>query len=143
MNNQDSLRFFESLSNKPVTLETTKFQSSNDHSQLDADFVCQYITSGSDVLDLAAGTGIMLNKYYTYANSVVAVEKFEQFAKLIVNDPKVRVVIADIAEYETTQKFDAIILFAAAHYFNEEEVVKLYKKYINRELLKKEVKVSI
>ena len=130
MNNQDSLRFFESLSNKPVTLETTKFQSSNDHSQIDADFVRQYITDDSDVLDLAAGTGIMLNKYYTYANSVVAVEKFEQFAKLIVNDPKVRIVIADIAEYETTEKYDVIVLFATAHYFNEAEIVKLYKKYI-------------
>ena len=131
MNNQESLRFFENLSQQPVTMEITKFNPSNDHSQLDSDFIRQYITNQSDVLDLGSGAGVMLNKYYSYTHSVVAVEKYESFAQLIVRDPKVHVVVSDLFDFETTQSFDVIVMFGTAHYFNTEEISRIYKKYMS------------
>lgn len=59
MNNQESLRFFENLSQQPVTMEITKFNPSNDHSQLDTDFIRQFITNQSDVLDLGTGAEVV------------------------------------------------------------------------------------
>lgn len=130
MKNQDSLKFFEDLSHKTVTPTTTKIRSCNDFSQYDADFICRYVSEQSEVLDLATGTGITLNKYYSKVKSIVAVEKFESFAKLIVQAPNVQVVISDIQDFDTEQKFDLVLMFGIVCYFNEKEVVDLYKKYL-------------
>ena len=129
MNNQDSLRYFSFLSSQPITPTTSKINSCNDFSQYDADFILRYASSQSDVLDLATGTGITLNKYYSYVNSVVAVEKFEPFTQLIVRNPRVEIVISDLKDFQTTQTFDIITMFGIVSYFNEQEIIALYEQY--------------
>lgn len=129
MNNQKALQYWTQKSRSNVTPLTAKVHSTNDFSQMDADFICQYVNQNSDLLDLATGTGITLNKYSDRVKSVVAVERFPEFAQFIEKRPNVEVVISDITEFETTRKFDVINFFGIISYFNRDEIARLYSKY--------------
>lgn len=129
MNNQKALQFWTQKSRSNVTPLTAKVQSANDFSQMDVDFILQYAGSDCDLLDLATGTGITLNKYSERVKSVVAVERYVEFARFIEKHPNVEVVISDIMDFETPRKFDIINFFGIISYFNREEIARLYKKY--------------
>ena len=129
MNNQDALKYWTQMSQSAVSPTTTKVNKINDFSQMDADFICQFAGPETDLLDLATGTGITLNKYSDRVRSVTAVEKYAEFAKFIEPRPNVQIVTSDITEFETEEKFDIINFFGIIPYFNREEIVPVYEKY--------------
>ena len=129
MDNQKALQYWTQKSRSNVTPLTAKVRSTNDFSQMDADFICQYVGPDCDLLDLATGTGITLNKYSDRVKSVVAVERYPEFTQFIEKRPNVEVVISNILDFETPKKFDVITFFGTVQYFNQEEVALLYRKY--------------
>ena len=83
----------------------------------------------SEILYLGAGTGLIVNKIYKHVRKIVAVEAFEAFTKFIVQSPKIEIVNQHLLRYEPKQHFDLITAFGLMHYFDENEAIKIYKKY--------------
>ncbi|MCR5164827.1 MAG: class I SAM-dependent methyltransferase [Thermoguttaceae bacterium] len=129
MDNQKALQYWTQKSRANVTPLTAKVRSTNDFSQMDADFICRFVDQNSDLLDLATGTGITLNKYSDRVKSVVAVERYAEFTQFIEKRPNVEIVVSDITDFETTRKFDVINFFGIIQYFNRDEAARLYSKY--------------
>lgn len=128
MDNKQALKYWGNLSKSQVSQDSSKVNKINNHSAEDAEFIMRFANKNSDILDLAAGTGGALNLYYDKVHSITAVEKFKEFSKLIVRDENVEVINADITEFNTTKKFDIIVLFGVMHYFSEDESRRIYEK---------------
>lgn len=129
MDNKQSLTYWKSKAESNPTIKASKVSDRNDFSDYDRDFILKYTTKNTTILDLAAGTGITLNKYYDKVKHITAVEKFNQFSDFIVKAPKVTVINSDIVDFIPDSTYDVILMFGVTHYFNKEESAFLYKKY--------------
>ena len=129
MDNKKSLTYWKSKAESNPTIKASKVSDINDFSDYDRDFILKYADKNTAILDLAAGTGITLNKYYDKVKSITAVEKFSQFSDFIVKAPNVAVLNADIVDFVPESKYDLILMFGVTHYFNLEESAFLYTKY--------------
>lgn len=109
--------------------KTVKVNPQNDYTDTDASFILEHTDSASDILDLASGTGLTLNKYYENIGHIDAVELFPELSKFIVEADNVDVYNADIAKFEPRKQYDAILMFGIVQYFNEDEIRELYSKY--------------
>lgn len=116
--------------NNPTEL-TAKVNPRNDYTQLDADFIMKYANSETTILDLASSTGMTINKYFHKVKHIEAVELFPEFTKFIVRTDKISIVNCDIKDYQTTKKFDIIVMFGIIQYFSVDEMDLLYSKYRN------------
>lgn len=128
MGNKQAIDYFQDLSSQAIDITATKINKCNDFSDMDSKFILKYANEDSVVLDVATGTGITLNKYYSKVKKVVALEKFEGFSKFIVSSPTVEIVNEDMFNYETGEKFDIITLFGIMHYVSCSEAEIIYKK---------------
>ena len=128
MQNKDALNFYRDLvkSAKGPTVE--KFSSANDNTEIDAQFIKHYCHSRTRLLDLGAGSGLIIKRLVNHVESIVAVEKFEELSSFIVKNPRIKVVTADIAEYEPQQTFNLITLFGVAYHFNKQEISQIYDR---------------
>ena len=131
MNNKQSLTYWKTKAKSNPTIKTSKVSDINDFSDYDKDFILQYANKDTNILDLAAGTGITLNKYYDKVKHVSAIEKFKEFSDFIVKSPNIDIINSDIISYIPKEKYDLILMFGITHYFNREESKYLYKKYKN------------
>lgn len=130
--NELSLKFFEKMSKKEsVNPNDVKLAKNTDCSEIDVVFVRKYAGTDSIILDMGAGTGLMINKMYKNVSKIVAVEPFESFSKFIVKADNVEIINDNVFNYIPKQKFDIIIAFGMMHYVDEDEAITLYNKYIN------------
>lgn len=131
MNNKNAIEFFNELAQTDIDISSPKLNKRNDFTSIDAEFILKYTDKNSKILDLAAGTGLCLNKYYNKVGLIFAVEKFKKFSDFIVKSPNVKIFNDDIQTFKTKEKFDTILMFGIMHYFNKEEAYSIYKKYKN------------
>lgn len=130
MENRLALNFFEYLAkNATHNQSSVKLANKSDFSQLDADFIMKFADNNSTLLDLASGTGLILNKIYDKIYYICAVEVFEGFTKFIQKVDNIRIVNENIFSHNPSETFDLITLFALMHYLNESEAIVIYKKY--------------
>jgi SAM-dependent methyltransferase len=129
MENKQAINFWRKKALSNPNEKTVKVHDFNDYTQLDAAFILEYATKDSDILDLASGTGLTLNKIYDKVRSIVAVERFEAFSQFIKNSDNVIVVNEDIKMYEPSSVFDLITMFGIVQFFDYDEIEKIYKKY--------------
>jgi len=129
MNNAESLTYWRNKAISNPTIKTSKVSDINDFSEYDKDFILEYTDNNSTILDLAAGTGITLNKYYEKVKHITAVEKFKEFSDFIVKAENVNVINADIKDFVPDSLYNLILMFGVTHYFNRSESANLYKKY--------------
>ena len=100
MDNKKSLTYWQSKAESNPTIKASKVSDINDFSDYDRDFILNYADENTKILDLAAGTGITLNKYYDKVKFITAVEKFKQFSDFIVKSSNIEVINSDITVYE-------------------------------------------
>jgi cyclopropane fatty-acyl-phospholipid synthase-like methyltransferase len=131
MENKDSVKFFAHLANNNPDERSVKVTRVSDFTDLDAAFLRQFFTKDSDILDLASGSGLIVNKIYKYAKSITAVELFSEFSKFIVKAENITVINEDIVKFSTARTYDVITMFGISQYFNEKEIVLVYKRYMN------------
>ena len=131
--NEKALGFFKNLT-KHAKPETVKLAHNTDYTDLDAKFILKYATKESEILDLGTGTGLIVNKLYSFVGHIVCVESFKEFTQFIVDSENVTIVNQDLFAFETSRKFDIITAFGIMQYMNEQESFKLYSKY--KEFLK-------
>ena len=83
------------------------------------------------ILDLASGSGLIVNKIFQHVKSITAVELFPEFSKFITNNKKIKIVNENISTYQTDKQYDLITMFGISQYFNKKEITNIYKKYRN------------
>lgn len=128
--NEQAKEFFTAMATaSSLTEESVKIHKSNNYSTEDAQFVLKYTTSESTLLDIASGTGLLINKIYPYVKRIVAVELFEEFTQFIVQSPNVDIIHHDIMTFTTQEQFDIITFFGIMHYMNSEEAYNIYQRY--------------
>ncbi len=98
-----------------------------DTSDLEIEFLRNYLKETDTVIDLGSGSGLIINKLLQYVQSIVAVEKFELFTKFIVDDPRMEVIHADLIGFKTRKQFDAVLMFGVAQTFYKDDIVDIYK----------------
>ncbi len=131
MKNKNSLDFFNNMAKGNPDEKSVKITKQSDFTKLDSAFILTFANKKTTILDLASGSGLIINKIYEKVAKIVAVEYFEQFSKYIIKASNVIIVNEDISKYSTKDTFDLITLFGVVQYFDEEETLNLYKKYIN------------
>ncbi len=140
--NEDALNFFQNMANDPnCTQNSCKMAKNSDFSNIDAEFVLNYASKESSILDLGAGTGLLINKIYDKVSKIVAVEPFVKFTDYIVKSDNINIINQTINDYDTDEKFDFVTLFGVMQYFSEQEAVDIYNKI--RKYLKPKGKIII
>ncbi len=129
MKNQEAMKFFESLTqegkNNP---NVVKLAHNTDYTGIDANFILNYCNPDTRILDIATGTGLIVNKVYDKVGYIECVEPYEQFTKFIVKSDNINIVNKSVFDYETNQHFDLITLFGFMQYVGENEAKIVYKK---------------
>jgi SAM-dependent methyltransferase len=95
---------------------------------IDVALVSQHLHENSLILDLGAGTCTLSKELLPLARRVVAVEKFPDFLAAAGDPPNLDKVCCDVTEFETTDIFDAILLFGVANFLTPEEEHALYSR---------------
>jgi cyclopropane fatty-acyl-phospholipid synthase-like methyltransferase len=131
MNNQSAKKYWQAMANANPNEKTIKVNTVNDFTQIDADFIMQYADANSEILDLASGTGLTINKYCDRVKHIDAVELFENFSKFISKTNKISINNFDILNFIPEKCYDIITMFGILHYFSEEEAIQIYSKYLN------------
>ncbi len=129
MENKYSLDFFANMAKSNPNQQSVKITTVSDFTALDAKFILSYSNSQTEILDLASGSGLTLNKIYREVKRIVAVEAFKEFSKFIKRTSNITVINKDISFFNTNEKFDLITMFGIVQYFNESEIFDIYSKY--------------
>lgn len=131
MENKDALLFFENMAKNNPGEKSVKISKNgkSDFSHLDAEFILKFAGENSNILDLASGSGLIINKMHQKVKSITAVEAFSAFSKFIKKADNIFVINADIRDFDTDKQFDLITVFGLVQYFNESEIREIYKKY--------------
>lgn len=119
-------KYWEELAKKIKNPGETK-NKRPDTSDLEVDFLMEYLDQSSDILDIGSGSGLIINKLIDKVKHITAVEKFEGFTKFIVNHPNMLVINADLKGFKIRKEYDAILLFGVAQCFPKEEAKELYE----------------
>lgn len=128
--NKNSLEFFEKMAkSENLNTNSVKLAKNSDFSDFDSKFILKYADSNTEILDLAAGTGLIINKLYKNVKKIVAVEQFKEFTKFIEKSENIEIENLNIFDYNPKQLFDIISLFGIMHYFGKDESRIIYEKY--------------
>ena len=128
MNNKTALNLFKGIcaqSDDPGL--AIKF-GSGDLSQLDVEFISDYIDRDTHLLDIGSGAGLSVNKLIPLVSKITAVEPFPELSKHINQSPDVTVINENILDFCTDSLFDVITCFGVMQYFNSGEAEIVYKK---------------
>lgn len=128
--NEQSLAFFSAMAHTAeLCEESVKLAAHSDYSDMDAAFILDHVDANSTVLELGAGTGLVVNKICNHVAHITAVEQFAPFTKFIKKNVNINIVIQNIFTYTPATTFDIILFFGLMHYMNRNEAEYIYKKY--------------
>lgn len=122
--------YYERLANK-IHSPTQTRNKAHDFSEFDIDFVRQFTGRSKYLLDLGAGTGLLINPLIEEFGRITAVEKYPQFSRFITRANHLELIDADLNEFETSEMFDLITIFGVMNFFNRAEALRLYRKAAN------------
>ncbi len=141
LKNEYSLSFFANLAKNNPDEKSVKITSISDFSDKDADFLLSFSNAETEILDLASGSGLIINKIFEKVKHITAIEAFEQFSRFIKKNKSITIVNQDIMLFDSKFKFDLVTMFGVVQYFNESEIIRIYNKY--QENLKEKGKLII
>ena len=122
--NKQSIEFYKSLAINVTDAKILKF--SNDNTHYDVDFIRSFSKGNQSLLDLGSGTGLIINKLTNDFKDITAVELFEEFSDYI-NGDNIQIHNKNLINFCIEKKFEIATMFGTAHYFNEQESLKIYK----------------
>lgn len=124
--NGNAMAFYNGLSQRIQTPDETK-NKAKDGSAIDRTFVLEHAIDRSSLLDLGAGTGLILNGLVDAFDTVTAVEKFPEFSRFISPRPHLEVLNADLLEFRPARCYTTVTIFACLNYFNLFEASAIYR----------------
>lgn len=126
MKNSDTLKFFQEIIAAKPEAGVEKY--GQDNSAIDAEFIKNYLSPTTILLDIGSGTGLIVNKIQSFVSGITAVEPFKGFSQYIDQNPHIAIVNKSAFEFETKTLYDVLTLFGVMHYLNAAEALELYKK---------------
>ena len=125
--NGNAMFFYNGLSQRIQAADETK-NKAKDGSAIDRAFILEHAVHRSSLLDLGAGTGLILNGLVDAFDTVTAVEKFPEFSRFIEPRRHLDVVNADLLAFEPVRTYSTVTIFACLNYFNFFEASAIYRK---------------
>ncbi len=122
--------YYTKLANRIQSPTETRNKAS-DFSHFDIAFVQRYADKKFSLLDLGAGTGLLINSLTERFARILAVEKYPEFSKFIKAADNLRVINSDLLVFAETERFDRITIFGVMNFFNEKEAAAIYQKARN------------
>ena len=101
---------------------------SKDFSQYDVTLMRRISNPNKTLLDLGAGTGLLVNNLEKDFKKIVAVEKYADFSKFIHQSEVISVINMDLLELKIDEAFDYVSLFGIMNFFNHAETKHIYEK---------------
>lgn len=98
-----------------------------DTTEMEIDFIKDYIKPTDEVLDLGSGSGLIVNQLYDKVKHIIAVEKFEGFSRFIVDEPNILVINSDLTDFKIRKKFDIILCTGVSQCFKNEDMRPIFK----------------
>jgi SAM-dependent methyltransferase len=95
-----------------------------DTSDVELDFLKKIIKSGSSVLDMGCGSGLITNKLLPITKDIIAVDKFEGFTKFV--DEKITVINAELLGFKIRNFFDVVLCTGVGQCFVKAEMQEIY-----------------
>lgn len=127
MSNKQIHDYYEKMASKIQSPIETR-NKAKDFSQFDIGFMLRHASPDKTLLDLGAGTGLLVNHLVGKFKHIHAVEKYGNFAKFIKQDPTVTVTVEDVLAFDTKEKYDIVIAFGLLNFFSEEEAKRMFRK---------------
>jgi cyclopropane fatty-acyl-phospholipid synthase-like methyltransferase len=126
-NNKITNNVFGTVADKILKSGAEKGGGKNDFTNFDKDFILKHTNADSQILDLGSGSGLIINKIEPYVRSITCVELFPEFSKFIKQSDKIEVITANLLNFKINKQFDVVTSFGVMHYFDENEVHKIYE----------------
>ncbi len=131
MNNKDIIEFFDK--------RASVWDEINEHSPLVIEKILNNakLTEGSDLLDVACGTGVMFDYYLSRgAETVTGIDISPEMVKIAKEkykiESKIEVVCGDILTAKFNKKFDLIVVYNAfPHFPDPEALIKKLASLLN------------
>lgn len=127
MGNNNIRNYYDQLAERIQSAEGTR-NKAPDSSEFDAAYMREFANPEGSLLELGAGTGLLLNRIMGDYRRVVAVELYPQFSRFIARADHVEVVNADLLTFDTEESFDVVTLFGVMNYFSDSEAADIYRR---------------
>ena len=140
INNKQVIDYYNKMA-KNIKNQGETRNKAKDFSKYDISFMKKFSNPNKTLLDLGSGTGLLINHLIPNFKEIIAVEKYAEFSKFIIESPNLKVINIDLMKFKTNRTFDYVSLFGVMNYFNQDEAVNIYKKILI--LLKEDGKLII
>jgi len=99
----------------------------NDGTQAyDLRFILDQVDKPCKTLDLGAGTCMVSAELAKQGYKVTAVDKYKEFLDKAPQHENLQTIVADVETFETTDRFDMILVFGVTNYFSNAEAEQIY-----------------
>lgn len=102
----------------------------NDRAIYDVEFIKQFISEKSTILDLGCGTGILEEHLAPLVAKIVGVDKYQEFLNRAYKAENIEYIASSFSDLIIKAKYDLILLFGLTMYLSDEELDDLLKKVI-------------
>ena len=127
--NSASVEFYKSIASNISDAKDVKLLPTNDNTHYDIELIKKF--SGSNLIDLGSGTGLIVNNLIDDFEQITAVELFKEFSQYIISDKNITVVHENLLTFTSKDRYDLSTMFGVAHYFNSDESLKIYNNVFN------------
>ncbi len=125
--NKKAIAYYDKMAKKIKKQDETR-NKAKDFSKYDIEFMKKFSSRSKSLLDLGAGTGLLISHLAKNYKKIVAIEKYSEFSKFISKSPNIEVINVDLLEFKADCCFDYVSLFGVMNYFNKEEAISIYEK---------------
>lgn len=119
--------YYEKLASKIKSPIETR-NKAPDFSIFDIELVKRFSDKSKTLLDLGAGTGLLVNHLTEDFSKIVAVEKYSNFSDFIKRTDNLKVINEDLNIFDVAEKFDLVTIFGVMNFFNRTEAERIYQK---------------
>lgn len=130
VSNFKASRFYDGLAKNIRDPRETR-NKALDFTEYDVAFVASHAENARSLLDLGAGSGLLLNRVANQFETVTAVEKYAEFSQFIDKSDFVTVINDDLLYFTTTETYDLVTAFGVMNFFSAHEAFFLYKKFFD------------
>jgi cyclopropane fatty-acyl-phospholipid synthase-like methyltransferase len=132
MGNKNIIEYYNKMAQNITDAKATR-NKAKDFSKFDIQLMKSIASKDKTLLDLGAGTGLLINYLVDDFKKITAVEKYPEFSKFILKSEKIEIINQDLLTLNLPKnsKFDVVSLFGVMNYFDSDEASYLYKKIIN------------
>jgi len=128
MGNKNIEQYYTNMAKNITDAKATR-NKAKDSSKYDIQLMKSFSGENKTLLDLGAGTGLLINDLTHNFKQIIAIEKYPEFSKFITKSPQTTIINSDLLLWENQEniKADIVSLFGVIPYFDIQESTTIYK----------------